>query len=80
MNPISIAVKALWDDEAKVWVATSNDIQGLAVEAETIELLQSAVNSAICDLIECNGFESEMPEIPVHFMAESMSRLRNPCH
>ena len=32
-------VRAEWDGEAKVWVATSDDVPGLATEAETMEEL-----------------------------------------
>jgi hypothetical protein len=32
-------VRALWDDEAKYWVAASDDVPGLATGAETIEAL-----------------------------------------
>ncbi|WP_258162208.1 DUF1902 domain-containing protein [Rhizobium sp. TH2] len=31
-----IRVLCEWDEEAKVWVATSTDIDGLVVEAETV--------------------------------------------
>ena len=34
-----IGVKSFWDEEARVWVAESDDVPGLATEAETIELL-----------------------------------------
>ena len=33
----SYPVVAEWDGEAKVWVATSDDIPGLVTEAETKE-------------------------------------------
>lgn len=34
-----IVVRAEWDDEAKVWVATSDDVPGLATEADSDEAL-----------------------------------------
>ncbi len=69
----SIIVRADWDPEAKVWVASSADITGLAVEAETIEALEGKVVAALSDLIELNGFESSLSEIPVHIMAEQLA-------
>ncbi|MCK7514183.1 MAG: DUF1902 domain-containing protein [Desulfobacterales bacterium] len=36
-NPLF--VRAEWDAEAGVWVATSDDVPGLATESETIEAL-----------------------------------------
>ena len=34
-----LMVYAMWDAEAGVWVATSEDLPGLATEADTIEKL-----------------------------------------
>ena len=52
MKTASIFVRAFWDDDAKVWVATSNDIAGLSVEGETHEELTDKVVAAVTDLIE----------------------------
>lgn len=77
MKHSSIVVRAQWDSEAQVWVASSSDIDGLSVEAETIEALNVKVLGAIADLIELNGIESELDEIPVHLLAEQFSRVQN---
>ena len=53
-----IIVHADWDDEAKVWIATSATIDGLAIEADTFEQLLERVPGAIADLIELNGLVS----------------------
>lgn len=74
----SIIVRAEWDDEAKVWVATSEDI-GLVTEAGTQEELQAKALVMIHELLELedeNYFD--LPEIPVHFMAENLARIPNP--
>ena len=79
MRPVlSIIVHATWDEDAKVWVATSGDIDGLAEEAETIEILEPKITAAIADLIELHGIASTLPEIPVYIMAEQVSRVANP--
>jgi len=78
LKNLSIVVRAFWDDEAQVWVATTSDIDGLAVEAESVELLRVKVLDALSDLIELNGERSSLPEIPVHIVAEQTSRLPNP--
>lgn len=80
MPIVSIIVRANWDDEAAVWVATSKDVDGLAVEAPTLEALEPKVLAALSDLIELNGIESDLPEIPVHIMAEQLIRIPNPSH
>lgn len=80
MKHSSIVVRALWDAEAQVWVASSSDIDGLSVEAESIEALNAKVLAAIADLIELNGIDSELAEIPVHLLAEQFTRIPNPSH
>ncbi|MGV3552741.1 DUF1902 domain-containing protein [Rhizobium sp.] len=76
----SIIVRATWDGEAEVWVATTNDIDGLSIEAPTIEALEPKVIAALSDLIELNGIDSDLAEIPVHIMAEQLLRVPNPSH
>jgi predicted RNase H-like HicB family nuclease len=48
-------VLADWDPEANVWVATSDDVPGLATEAETIEGLTTRLRTIIPELLESNG-------------------------
>ena len=41
-NDKTLIVRAIWDDEANVWVASSEDIPGLATEADNLnDLLKS---------------------------------------
>ena len=78
MKHASIIVRAIRDDEAGVWVASSADIDGLSIEVATVEALQKKVLAAISDLLELNGIDSDLPEIPVHIMAEHMACVPNP--
>ena len=58
-------IHAEWDDEARVWVATSNDVPGLATEADTIEGLIDKLKIIVPELLDANA---EMPAIgPVAF-------------
>jgi Domain of unknown function (DUF1902) len=68
-----IGVRAEWDDEAKVWVASSADIDGLAAEAATLEELRLKVLAMVEELAELNGVSSDLPEIPVHILAGRQS-------
>jgi len=79
MKHKSIIVRADWDDEAEVWVATSTDIDGLATEAPTLEALRSKVLVIIGVLLELNREFSDLAEIPVHIMTQQTARIRNPC-
>lgn len=72
----SIIVTAAWDDAAHVWVAESDDI-GLATEAPTFDALRERVLAMIPELLELNGFVSDLPEIPVHIHAEQTALVSN---
>jgi predicted RNase H-like HicB family nuclease len=47
-------VQADWDPEAGVWVATSEDVPGLATEADTIEALTEKLRVMVPELLEVN--------------------------
>ena len=80
MKHVSILVRADWDEESMVWVATSHDIAGLAVESDTYEGLTRKVLGAVADLVELNGSDYDLAEIPVHIMSEQLARIPNPAH
>jgi predicted RNase H-like HicB family nuclease len=44
-----------WDDEAQVWVASSEDVPGLATGAETLEGLIEKLKIVIPELLVENG-------------------------
>jgi predicted RNase H-like HicB family nuclease len=48
-------VLAQWDSEAQVWVAESDDVPGLAAEAESPSILAQKLRVLIPQLIELNG-------------------------
>jgi predicted RNase H-like HicB family nuclease len=48
-------VKAEWDAEAGVWVASSEDVPGLATGADTLEQLIEKLKQVIPELLEENG-------------------------
>lgn len=56
-------IRAEWDDEAQVWVASSDDVPGLATEAENLEDLIRKLKVMIPELLEANGaeFNQEVP-------------------
>lgn len=58
METFSYHIQADWDPEAGVWVATSEDVPGLATEAETLEALTTKLRSLIPELLEANDPES----------------------
>ena len=48
-------VTAEWDDDAQVWVASSDDVPGLATGAETLEGLIEKLKIVIPELLVENG-------------------------
>ncbi len=52
-------VNALWDAEAGVWVATSDDITGLVTESKTFEALLKKLRTLVPELLQLNG---QMPK------------------
>lgn len=52
-NPV-YRVQAIWDAEAAVWVATSDDVPGLVTEAPTYEALADKLRTMIPELLEAN--------------------------
>ena len=65
-------VRAEWDDEAKVWVATSDDVPGLATEAETMEELSKKLEVMIPELLTENWY-LDAGEISYELLARKFS-------
>jgi hypothetical protein len=51
-----LIVHATWDDEVKVWVATSTDISGLVTEADSMDALVKKLQVMIPELLDANGY------------------------
>lgn len=51
-----LIIKATWDEEAKVWFAVSDDVPGLATEAENSETLIEKLKVMIPELLDANGY------------------------
>ncbi len=61
-------IRAVWDDEAGVWVATSDDVPGLATEAETLEALSAKLDIMFPELLDANGYPGGN-EVPFELLA-----------
>lgn len=68
-------IEALWDDEVKVWVATSDDVPGLATEADTMEALMAKLRVMIPELLELSGI-TPGASIPFRLHAERFDAAR----
>ena len=63
-------VRAIWDGEAAVWVASSDDVPGLVTEAETIDQLLRKLQVMIPELLEANGVLDDRDEIPFTLLSQ----------
>ena len=53
MTPYQVIVE--WDEDARVWVASSDDVPGLATGADTFEQLIEKLKIVIPELLVENG-------------------------
>jgi predicted RNase H-like HicB family nuclease len=60
-------IYADWDPEAEVWVATSDDVSGLATEAPTMEGLIEKLQAMIPELLEANRLLLGEPAVGITF-------------
>jgi predicted RNase H-like HicB family nuclease len=67
-KPLLINVQ--WDEDVNVWVATSEDVPGLATEEDTMEKLIEKLKILIPELLIANGMSGEFP-VPFEVLARS---------
>ena len=67
MDTKPLFIRAEWDEEASVWVATSDDVPGLATEEATMEALIAKLKIIVPELLEANGIALKQ-EIPFEVM------------
>jgi predicted RNase H-like HicB family nuclease len=68
MNEYTVLL--VWDDEAYVWLASSKDVPGLALEAGSLDALMERVKYAIPDLL---GLKDT--DIKINFKAERLTEV-----
>lgn len=71
----TLSIQATWDDDAKVWVAESDDVPGLATEADTLEALAAKLRVIVPELLELNGV-GPTDDIPFRIFAERTEHTR----
>jgi hypothetical protein len=59
MNAQTFTVRAVWDAEANVWVAESDDVPGLVAEAASQEMLVEKLRSMVPELLELNNHPTD---------------------
>ncbi len=62
-----------WDNEADVWIATSEDIPGLVLESGSYDALLERVRFAIPELLEMN--EKAPSPLALTFLSKRQERI-----
>ena len=65
-------VNFIWDNEACVWVATSDDIPGLVLESGSFDALLERVRFAVPELLALNHTKAPLT---LTFQSERRERL-----
>ena len=65
-------INILWDDEACVWVATSDDIPGLVLEGGSFDALLERVRFAAPELLKLNNIQQPLI---LSFVSERQERI-----
>ncbi|MFG6374256.1 MAG: DUF1902 domain-containing protein [Oscillospiraceae bacterium] len=54
---MELTIRAIWDDEARVWVAESDDVPGLVLESGSMDALIERLRYAVPEMLALNGTE-----------------------
>lgn len=70
-NNESLKVYAFWDEEAEVWVASSDDVPGLATEAASLDELKEKLLVLVPELIDLNdNTPFDHTDVPISLLSE----------
>ncbi len=70
---IEYVINFTWDNEANVWIATSNDIPGLVLESGSFDALLERTRYAVPEILALNDSETE--PISLTFISERHERM-----
>lgn len=66
-------VKLIWDNDAGVWIAESDDVPGLVLESGSFDALVERVRFAIPELLELNA--SSQTPLFLHFVSDRREQV-----
>jgi Domain of unknown function (DUF1902) len=69
----SVVIVARWDPDAKVWIATSEDVPGLVIEADSWPAMIEETRLVLPELMELSG--SRGNDLSLTFRAEEHLEL-----
>ena len=65
-------INFVWDEEASVWIATSNDVPGLVLESGSFDALVERVKNAVPELLQLNR---KTPAVSLCFKSECRQKV-----
>ena len=63
-------IKAMWDTEAGMWIASSEEVPGLCTEAETLEILIKKLKTIVPELLQANSVAFPPHQLSFHIVSE----------
>jgi hypothetical protein len=70
---MNYTVNLLWDTDASVWVATSEDIKGLVLESGSLDVLIERVRMTVPELLKLN--HQPMEHATLAFVTERVEEV-----
>jgi hypothetical protein len=74
ITPLRAVIRVFWDSDASVWVATSDDVPGLVVEASSFDDVVKEVRELAPELLDLNGI-SKGNVLDLHFLADRLESV-----
>lgn len=62
---MTLSIRATWDDEARVWVAESDDVPGLVLESGSMDALIERLRYAVPEMLELNGTKKDAIQMSI---------------
>ena len=66
-------IRMLWDEDAQVWIATSEDVPGLVMESGSFDALIERLRIAVPELLQLNG--AAQPEYRLDYQPTRSDRV-----
>jgi len=70
---MEVTIKAIWDEEARVWVAESEDVPGLVLESGSLDALIERLRYSVPEMLELNG--SLKRPLRLNFISQRMEQV-----
>ncbi len=70
---MSMLIKVIWDPDAAVWVAESEDVPGLVLESGSFDALIERLRYAVPEMLELNGTKTD--HLQMRFVSERLEQV-----